>query len=309
MRCSSAIPLAALLLAQLSCAAVGLTPVRQTMPAARLALAPEYRVFYDALEDYGDWTLIEPYGYVFRPDVNFVAWRPYEDGFWVPTDVYGWVWVSAEPFGWATYHYGRWFNDRYQGWVWTPGLDWGPAWVAWEQVDDYVGWAPLAPSPRGTDPARIPGGGFTFVPLSQLAATDLKSRLVQPAQIEDRLANARPIKNFFQREGVTINRGPDLTVVENVTGTLPRVDLTETPEIGGLRRTGAAGRARDAEDQLDATRRAAEQAATQARKISEQGLAPPARLPLLRPVAPPAPGTGRRAPARGRGGAADSTAH
>jgi hypothetical protein len=28
---------------------------------------PEYRVFYDALVDYGDWILIEPYGWVFRP--------------------------------------------------------------------------------------------------------------------------------------------------------------------------------------------------------------------------------------------------
>ena len=35
--------------------------------AARAGLRPEYRVFYDALVDYGDWVLIEPYGWVFRP--------------------------------------------------------------------------------------------------------------------------------------------------------------------------------------------------------------------------------------------------
>jgi len=45
-------------------------------------MRPEHRVFYDMLDGQGDWVLIEPYGYVFRPDVNFVAWRPYSNGYW-----------------------------------------------------------------------------------------------------------------------------------------------------------------------------------------------------------------------------------
>ena len=69
--------LATVALLQLSCAAAGLQSVQPTMPAARAALLPEYRLFYDALVDYGDWVLIEPYGYVFRPNINFVAWSPY----------------------------------------------------------------------------------------------------------------------------------------------------------------------------------------------------------------------------------------
>src|SRR5437867_1632529 len=109
-------------LAQLSCATTGLTPLPHSQPAERIGLAPEYRVFYDALKDDGDWVYVQPYGYVFRPNVNFITWRPYEDGFWVPSDLYGWVWISAESFGWATYHYGQWLYDRYYGWVWTPGL-------------------------------------------------------------------------------------------------------------------------------------------------------------------------------------------
>ena len=44
--------------------------------AARVGLPPAYRPFYDELESYGDWTLIGPYGWVFRPSVNFVAVRP-----------------------------------------------------------------------------------------------------------------------------------------------------------------------------------------------------------------------------------------
>ena len=55
------------------CATTGFQAVPPTMPAAKAGLPPEFRIFYDALEDYGDWTLIEPYGYVFRPRVSFVA--------------------------------------------------------------------------------------------------------------------------------------------------------------------------------------------------------------------------------------------
>jgi hypothetical protein len=110
-----------LALLQLSCATTGMTPDPVSMPAARAGLRPQYRVFYDELVDYGDWILIEPYGFVFRPRTRFNSWSPYYDGFWSPSDNYGWVWVSAEPYGWATYHYGRWLNDDYQGWVWVPG--------------------------------------------------------------------------------------------------------------------------------------------------------------------------------------------
>ena len=113
-------------------------PAAQTMPAAKLGLPPQYRAFYDELADYGDWTLIEPYGWCFRPAVNFVAWRPYSQGWWEPSDSYGWIWNSNEPFGWITYHYGSWFYDRFQGWVWQPGPVWGPAWVAWAQIDEEV---------------------------------------------------------------------------------------------------------------------------------------------------------------------------
>ena len=92
------------------------------MPAARAALRPEYRLFYDSLVDYGDWVLIEPYGFMFRPRVDFATFRPYADGFWAPSDPWGWVWISAEPFGWATYHYGRWGYSRRIGWFWALGI-------------------------------------------------------------------------------------------------------------------------------------------------------------------------------------------
>jgi hypothetical protein len=65
------------------------------------------------------------------------------------------------------------------------------------------------------------------------------------------------------------------------------------------------------EEQIDATRRAAEDATRQARTIAETGGSPPARLSVVRPVltvAPPAkpPAAEGRAPGRGKA-AADTT--
>src|SRR3954453_17333173 len=101
--------------------------------------------FYDDLASYGRWIQRPRYGWVWTPRVVARSWRPYEYGHWVWTDL-GWTWVSDEPFGWATYHYGRWYDDPDYGWEWVPGNEWAPAWVAWQEGDDYVGWAPLPPS-------------------------------------------------------------------------------------------------------------------------------------------------------------------
>src|SRR5438093_2679238 len=171
----------------MSCATTGPTTGPTSMPAARAGLRAEYRVFYDELQDYGDWVLIEPYGFVFRPRTRFGNWSPYYDGFWSPSDSYGWVWVSGEPFGWATYHYGAWINDDYQGWVWVPGLEWAPAWVAWTGNQSYVGWAALAPS---GDPA----GRFLVVPVRDMGATDLRSHVLPPERATTALASAKPIE-------------------------------------------------------------------------------------------------------------------
>jgi hypothetical protein len=100
--------------------------------------------FYDELSPYGDWVHTPEYGWAWFPRDVAPYWRPYSDGRWVQSD-YGWTWVSFEPFGWATYHYGRWVLDRRFGWLWIPGTEWGPAWVAWQAGDGYVGWAPLPP--------------------------------------------------------------------------------------------------------------------------------------------------------------------
>lgn len=298
-------PLLALAIA--GCATAGYVPDRAPqMPIERQALAPQYRFFYDALVDYGDWVLIEPYGYVFRPDVNFVAWRPYIEGFWAPTDIYGWVWVSSEPFGWATYHYGAWAYDRFQGWVWLPGIDWGPAWVDWRESPDYVGWAPRMPS--GIDYGSVPGGAFVFVPAARLPSTSVATGLLTVDQLGAQGAELEPVQNTVERDGVLINRGPSLERIEKITGLLPRGTIADLVPAerrlsgGALRQRDTSATAAD-EDLVRLTQRAAIEAARDAESLVEAKGIAPTRIPIVRPVgrapgaaAPAAPA--ERRPAR-----------
>ena len=309
IRSWSLLALTLLALTQLSCATIGLTPVQESMPAARAALAPEYRLFYDALQDYGDWTFIEPYGYLFRPYGNVEGWRPYRDGYWVPSDVYGWVWISAEPYGWATYHYGEWFFDRYQGWVWMPGLDWGPAWVSWEETPDYIGWAPKFPA--GYDPGQVPGGAYVYVTKADLPATDMHARVHTRDQIGEALGLVHTVENPVERDGVRFNAGPSFEVIERRSGLLRRVKIEDlVPGGGSITKSGgrpdrqsapaspsvqkpgsrpAPAGTTDGTAAIEAMRRAAEEAARSARSVTESSAAPPPRVSIVRRAAKHAP--------------------
>ena len=339
MRLPSARPLlriavALAALTQLSCAAAGLAPATHSQPAERLGLAPEFRIFYDTLQDQGDWLYIQPVGYVFRPDVNFITWRPYEDGYWAASEIYGWTWISAEPFGWATYHYGSWFYDRYYGWVWAPGRDWGPAWVAWQIADDYAGWSPLL-APGSADP-QIRGGPWTFAPLGTLGSTDLVSHVVHESDLKGRVQGGRAVQNLAERGGVVFNRGPRFELIEKAAGSFPRVKIEalepgsapgalttgRAGESKGDTRAGIKGGATGSEKSappalIENMRRAALDAARRTRTQVDRGGPPPASVQVIQAVLPPPtgaakPGAARspaRAPAAGEGGAADTTAH
>lgn len=181
----------------------------EPMSAARLGLASSLRPFFDELEQYGDWILAEPQGWVFRPRVNTVAWRPYQDGHWEPSYVFGWVWESNDPFGWITDHYGFWFHDDFQGWVWKPYGAWAPAWVAWVRVGDFIGWAPLAPEGT-TSYDKVPGGVFTYVPANGLAQRSAAIHASYVNSVPDDGSEIRPIDRVASYRGVYWNAGPDL---------------------------------------------------------------------------------------------------
>jgi hypothetical protein len=274
-----------------SCSSSGYVAQTPSMPAAREALRPEYRLFYDALQDYGDWVLIEPVGFVFHPRVDFASFRPYQDGFWAPSDPYGWVWISAEPFGWATYHYGYWFYDRFQGWVWTPGMDWGPAWVTWEVAGNYAGWAALPPAGRSV--GDVPGGAYVFAPLNKLGATDLHDQMVRADGLGAPVVqSARPVENVIEKDGVRFNAGPSFAMVERARGApLQRVKVEEAPGSPAPRKdttpapASPAGATQPA-TQVQATRAAATAAAREARGWMEQGGLAPARVQVVHAPAP-----------------------
>ena len=181
-------------------------------PAARLGLAPALRPLYDALEGEGDWVLVEPQGWVFRPRVNTVAWRPYQDGHWEPSYAFGWVWESHDPFGWITDHYGFWFYDDFQGWLWKPYGAWAPSWVAWVQVGNFIGWAPLPPT--GVTPSdEPPGGMFTYIPQQALTQPGASTSALHARSIPDDGSPLLPIDRTSSYLGVYYNTGPDLNEV------------------------------------------------------------------------------------------------
>jgi hypothetical protein len=185
-----------------------LPPTHAATDAARQGLAPQLRPFFDELQDYGDWVLVEPQGWVFRPNVNTVAWRPYQDGHWEPSYTFGWVWESNEPFGWITDHYGFWFHDDFQGWLWKPYGAWAPAWVAWVQVGDYVGWGPLAPEGT-TNYEQVPDGVFTYVPATALTQQSAAVHANYVNTLPDNGADIQLIDRVGSYRGVHYNAGPD----------------------------------------------------------------------------------------------------
>lgn len=272
-------------LCALSSCAVGTTsnPPTSSMSAARAGLRPEYRLFYDTLAEYGDWVLIEPYGYVFRPRVGFADWRPYQYGFWAPTDAYGWVWISNEPFGWATFHYGRWFFDEYNAWVWQPGIQWAPAWVSWRANDQYVGWSPLL----GGGGGQVPGGAYLFTTVDALGSTDLTAKVTTQAELGSVVANTSPVNEEVELDGVAVPAGPPVSLIERRLGQrLPRAQVDDLlPRRGVLGREPRSETAAPADSMptVEELRRAGEQASREARTLSTRGGRIPPRLPMVRP--------------------------
>ena len=188
----------------------------------------EVGFFYNELSPYGEWVRHPYYGWVWFPRNVHAGWRPYSVGRWVMSD-YGWTWVSYERFGWATYHYGRWAWDRYVGWLWVPGTDWGPAWVAWQQGNGYIGWAPLPPAVGFDVRVGIQLGGFNlsfgiaprnyaFVEERRFLDNRIGGYIVPEARNVTIIHNTTNITNYTVVDNRVINRGVPVERVERVTG-------------------------------------------------------------------------------------------
>ena len=187
--------------------------------------------FYDDLASYGNWVERPNYGWAWRPRTVASSWRPYQAGHWVWTDE-GWTWISDEPYGWATYHYGRWYDDPDYGWEWIPGNEWAPAWVAWQESNDYLGWAPLPPSvdfrPGIELNVSLGYDAYVFVPERQFLAPRLNAYFVPRADCERIYRSGRNITRYNVVGNRVFNQGVQVDRLQRVVGRpVPRYQIAD----------------------------------------------------------------------------------
>jgi hypothetical protein len=199
--------------------------------------------FYDALTPYGRWIDVPDYGPCWQPYNSPPDWRPYTDGHWAYTDDYGWLWVSAEPFGWCCFHYGRWAFVAGFGWCWVPGTMWGPAWVVWRYGDGYVGWAPLPPAPPGVAVAVVitdlPPWSYVFVRERYLAEYNLREHIEPVTRNVTLIGVTNSITRYEVINGRWVNRGVEVRQIEAAAGKpVPRFRIHD---VSATRLAGARG--------------------------------------------------------------------
>ena len=184
--------------------------------------------FYDDLAPYGNWIERPRYGWVWTPSHVSSSWRPYQDGRWVWTED-GWTWVSDEPYGWATYHYGRWYDDPDYGWGWVPGDQWAPAWVSWQEADDYVGWAPLPPyadfRPGVTLNVRLSAGDYLFVPHSRFLSARAYNYAVPRWECDRIFRRSRNVTRYGWRGHSIYNQGVSYDRIQRYAGRVPHYQV------------------------------------------------------------------------------------
>ena len=147
------------------------TPPAFAQPALQFGVQVGFNEFYVALRPFGRWFHHPRWGDVWQPEV--ADFRPYSQGHWDYTDLYGWVWVSDYSWGDIPFHYGRWVYDPAYGWLWIPGYVWAPAWVLWRYGDGYVGWFPMPPD-NEFPPAQKsipPTGAMPIAPMDTWTGT------------------------------------------------------------------------------------------------------------------------------------------
>jgi hypothetical protein len=162
-------------------------------------LPGELEDFEAELEEGGDWTWINPYGWAWVPGGVGPDWRPYYNGSWMWMSLGGWTWLPYDPWGWVTFHYGRWGWYGGLGWYWIPGTIWGPGWVGWWWGFDYCGWAPLGywnyPMVI-VDNWYYPNWNRPFYPYNSRALTVIRKDQLRAKDISQAALRGNSLKNF-----------------------------------------------------------------------------------------------------------------
>jgi len=135
-----------------------------------------YGYGYSDLSYYGSFSNVAGYGSLWQPYFTGVGWDPFMDGAWSSYPGFGFLWVSAYPWGWMPYNYGNWIFVPGAGWMWQPG-----GWNGWNGTPRFVGTPPQrgfrAPTPP-TTPGKtvVVGGGGRVLTGTPLHGTTLITR-------------------------------------------------------------------------------------------------------------------------------------
>jgi hypothetical protein len=126
-----------------------------------------YGYGYSDLNYYGSFSNVPGYGMMWQPYFTGVGWDPFMDGAWSFYPGYGYMFVSAYPWGWMPYRYGNWLFVPGFGWMWQPGV-----WNTWVTVPRYTSTGTVhvthLVAPTGTGKTVVVGKG---VPASTLASS------------------------------------------------------------------------------------------------------------------------------------------
>lgn len=151
------------------------------------------------------------------------VYQPYTNGQWIYTSN-GWYFRAASQHEEITHHYGRWVYTPSMGWLWVPGRVWAPAWVDWREQDEYVAWAPVPPS------VYIVNNVIIAPPVYEERYVIVERRyFIEPEVYRysykiHKHKHKVKITEWHRPEGIivvnntVINRGPDVTIIQNVTG-------------------------------------------------------------------------------------------
>ncbi len=117
--------------------------------------SPAYSYGWSDLNYFGNFYNYPGYGYLWRPYGVDPFWDPFADGAWMMYPGYGWMFVSAYPWGWTPYRYGSWLFVPGFGWAWQPGY-----WNRWYAVP-VINQPPagfVAPKPPTNGTGVVPVG-------------------------------------------------------------------------------------------------------------------------------------------------------
>lgn len=119
---------------------------------------------------YGSYSNIPGYGMMWQPYFSGVGWNPFMDGAWSWYPGYGYMFVSAYPWGWTPYLYGNWMSIPNRGWMWQPG-----GFNSWSPVPRVSGIAlahPLVAPAGSVNTVAVGRGGPVFgKPVSSMFPT------------------------------------------------------------------------------------------------------------------------------------------